>query len=62
MISEPIIAGIRGKHRRTCLILVLSGLGVHQDLGDTVERSKNELVEHETDHDGLRATVWRRDS
>jgi hypothetical protein len=43
--------------RLTSLILVLPGLGVHEYLSHTVERSKDELVKHETNHDWLRAAV-----
>jgi hypothetical protein len=46
----------------TGLIFVFSSLSVHEDLSNTVERSKDELVEHEADHDRLRASVRGRDS
>jgi hypothetical protein len=48
--------------RLTGLIFVFSSLSVHEDLSNTVERSKDELVEHEADHDRLRASVRGRDS
>jgi hypothetical protein len=49
------------ERRLTSLILVLPGLGVHEYLSDAIERSKDKLIKHETDHDGLRAAVGGRD-
>jgi hypothetical protein len=34
---------------------------VHEDLSNTVQRSKDELIQHETNHDWLRTAVGRRD-
>lgn len=45
------------KELLTRLVLVLPGLGVHQHLGDAVERSKDELIQHEANHDWLGSTV-----
>lgn len=41
------------------MILVFPGLGVHQYLCDAVERSEDELIQHESNHDRLRTAVRR---